>query len=678
MLNQIQPQNQSNYQPYQSDQKNNVYSKSQRKDSYSNNQSNQKYSSNKPYQPNQDLRNSYKRERSRSRDRSLRNSYRDYPKGNQNNYNNMNNRNGKSYYYHPNDRQFNFNNNRKDNYSGGYNNEYTYHKDDCLIIFQKNYFEFTPKDFTALKNELKRELKDDIYNIYYNNCISDISDKIFRFTTNPLVKYNCKSKALKIICDFLFDIMKQQNDKVTYLKLIFVIPFNVVGYIIGSNGKNINQIRDETNTKVEVYSQNTSKNFKKIEVAGVPQGIANAGEKICEISKKYFNFDDDKNDKRNDYDYKYDYSPQREKSWERNRNLDQGYGNNYYKERDRNDRYYDNNWNNRDYDRNNYNRDNRGMYNKERNDFRDMGYKNDYRNREGFRNYGGRDIRNNSRDFYDRNNNYNKDNNPNYRDNRDNGPRYKNGGRYHYAKGDMKNNIDEKDNNESKNRDKLSNRSLSKKSKSQNSIDENKSINNDNDGRELLEEKDYKDENDIKDDKQNIEQNLEPGEQKDMKNDNIDNNNLLNDNNKNNDLNEEDNENKILNENNEKNNIDNNDLNVDINDNKVDKQDEKENGEIADINNELERNLEENDKLCKIIIYLSADEINLLNNSNNENDNIWINLENSSHCNISKVNKNNDGEEFSLITFNGTLKQNILAIYRLQQYLLNSNTKKVD
>ena len=38
--------------------------------------------------------------------------------------------------------------------------------------------------------------------------------------------------------------MKLQNDKVTYLKLIFVIPDNVIGFIIGIHGQNINQIRN--------------------------------------------------------------------------------------------------------------------------------------------------------------------------------------------------------------------------------------------------------------------------------------------------------------------------------------------------------------------------------------------------------------------------------------------------
>ena len=83
----------------------------------------------------------------------------------------------------------------------------------------------------------------------------------------------------------------------------------------------------------------------------------------------------------------------------------------------------------------------------------------------------------------------------------------------------------------------------------------------------------------------------------------------------------------------------------------------------------MAKDVEENDKICKIVIYLSSEEINILNNTKNENDNIWINLENSFHCSISKINKIIEDKEYSLITFNGTPKQNTLAIYKLQTYL---------
>ena len=401
MLNQTQVQNQSSYQTYQTDQVNNTFQKSERKESNSNIPLNSKYSSNKPYQ---EQRNSSNRERSRSRDLSPRQSFHDYQQGNQNqnNYNNINIRNNKSFHYRQsNDRQFNLNMNKRDSYSGGYNNTSNLTKDDCLLIFQNNYFVFNSKDFSLLKNELKRELKDDIYNIYYNNFIPGISDKVFRFTTNPSANYPCKSKALKIICDFIFDIMKLQNDKVTYLKLIFVIPDNVIGFIIGIHGQNINQIRDDTNTKIDVYSPNNLKNYRKVEVSGAPQSIAECGERIYQISRKYFNFNNEKILNRNEH------SPQREKSWGRERDQEQRYGMDNFKERDRdrNDRYHDDHWN-RDYDNN---KDYRNMYSRERNDFRDIEYKNDYKNKESFRNYGDRDMKKNPRDFWDKNNNYSKD-----------------------------------------------------------------------------------------------------------------------------------------------------------------------------------------------------------------------------------------------------------------------------
>ena len=43
-----------------------------------------------------------------------------------------------------------------------------------------------------------------------------------------------------------------------------------------------------------------------------------------------------------------------------------------------------------------------------------------------YRNYGGRDMKNNQRNYWDRNNNNNFRDNNNYRDYRDNGPRFRN------------------------------------------------------------------------------------------------------------------------------------------------------------------------------------------------------------------------------------------------------------
>ena len=644
-------------------------------------QQNSKYSSNRPYQSQMDFRNSSNRERSRSNEHSPRQSYHDYRPGNSNklqgrNSFNIDNRNNKPYYYRQNnERQFDSNRYKKErnqfgenNFNSGYNNNYGPTKDDCLIVLPKNYYNFIAKDFDNIKNDLKRELKDDIYNINFNYSVPSIPEKIFRFTTNYSNNFPLKTKAIKIITDFLFENMKRQYEKTTYLKLIFLIPDNVIGFIIGINGKNINQMRDETNTKIEVFAPNSTKKYRKVEVAGTPQDIAEAGEKIYDITRKYFYFNDEKlNRNENDHDGDYD-----------RRGSGFGMGNSFKdRDQDRKDRYYESNWN-KDYDidRYNNNREYKGIYNKERNDFRDLGYKNDFKNREGSRFYP-----KNSRDFWDKNNN-GRDNN-NYRDFRDNGPRFRNNydnrgnnSKYFYDKNKNKNINNDNNNDDSKQKDNWSNKSYSRKSSSEKSK-EHRSFNDVND--EWPEEKEFKnEENKINNNEHLDNDNIELGNEKDFKEKDYEINN---------DLNEEQielkknlengNVNEFIDKDNnlEVSNIQNN--NLIINNIIKERNDyEREKGEIDDLNNELPNEVEEKDKLCKIIVYLSSEEFNLLNNS--EKDNIWNNLENNYQCNISKTTKIIDNQEISLISFNGTPNQNSLAIYQLQKYLLEIKNEKLD
>ena len=118
------------------------------------------------------------------------------------------------------------------------------------------------------------------------------------------------------------------------------------------------------------------------------------------------------------------------------------------------------------------------------------------------------------------------------------------------------------------------------------------------------------------------------------------------------------------------NNIENNIFDSYIN---IENKEEKEINEIKEINSILTNDKEQKNESCELTIYLSADEINLLNNSKNKNDNIWINLENYFQCSINKIIKIIDNKEINLITFNGTLKQNTFAIYQLQKYLSGYN-----
>ena len=676
-------QNQSSINSNQDEINQNAYPKPQppEQNPISISQQNSKYSSNRPYQSQMDLRNSSNRERSRSNEHSPRQSYHDYRPGNSNklqgrNSFNIDNRNNKPYYYRQNnERQFDSNRYKKErnqfgenNFNSGYNNNYGPTKDDCLIVLSKNYYNFIAKDFDNIKNDLKRELKDDIYNINFNYSVPSIPEKIFRFTTNYSNNFPLKTKAIKIITDFLFENMKRQYEKTTYLKLIFLIPDNVIGFIIGINGKNINQMRDETNTKIEVFAPNSTKKYRKVEVAGTPQDIAEAGEKIYDITRKYFYFNDEKlNRNENDHDGDYD-----------RRGSGFGMGNSFKdRDQDRKDRYYESNWN-KDYDidRYNNNREYKGIYNKERNDFRDLGYKNDFKNREGSRFYP-----KNSRDFWDKNNN-GRDNN-NYRDFRDNGPRFRNNydnrgnnSKYFYDKNKNKNINNDNNNDDSKQKDNWSNKSYSRKSSSEKSK-EHRSFNDGND--EWPEEKEFKnEENKINNNEHLDNDNIELGNEKDFKEKDYEINN---------DLNEEQielkknlengNVNEFIDKDNnlEVSNIQNN--NLIINNIIKERNDyEREKGEIDDLNNELPNEVEEKDKLCKIIVYLSSEEFNLLNNS--EKDNIWNNLENNYQCNISKTTKIIDNQEISLISFNGTPNQNSLAIYQLQKYLLEIKNEKLD
>ena len=682
MLNQNQNQTQLN--SNQEEQVPLSYPKSNTNDPNPNSlsQQNSKYSTNRPYQSQMDFRNSSNRERSRSNEHSPRQSYHEYRPGNskmqgRNNYN-IDNRNNKPYYFrNSNERQFDSNRYKKDrsqygenNFGSRYsNNNYEPTKDDCLIVLPNNYYNFIAKDFDNIKNDLKRELKDDIFNINFNYSLPYVPEKIFRFTTNNSNNYPFKTKAIRIICDCLFDNLKRQFEKTTYLKVIFLIPDNVIGFIIGINGKNINQMRDETNTKIEVFAPNKTKKFRKVEVQGTPQNIAEAAEKIYDTARKYFYFNDDKILNRNEIEHEGDY--------DRDRGRGSQFGINNYKDRDqdRKDRFYESNWN-KDYDIDRYNnREYKGVYNKERNDFRDLGYKNDFKNRDGGRYYPGRggDMKKNSRDFWDKNNN-GRDNN-NYRDYRDNGPRFRNNydnrgnnSKYFYDNKNKARNINnENDNEDSKhNKDNWSNKSFSRKTSPEKSK-EHSSYHEANDewpeDKELINDENRINQNENLDNENNI--NNENNENNDIGNENDLKENEKLENGKNNEL--LDKENNI-----EVSNINNNNLIINNIINQERNGYEKEKGEIDDINNELPNEVEEKIKICKINVYLSSEEINLLN------DNILKNLENSYECNISKIKKNMDDQEISLISFNGTPKQNTLAIYQLQKYLLEIKNEQLD
>ncbi len=329
------------------------------------------------------------------------------------------------------------------------------------------------------------------------------------------------------------------------------------------------------------------------------------------------------------------------------------------------------------------------MYNKERENHRTRG-KSRGKEREpkkSFSNSG--EFRNNSREYfhssYDKEEKYPREH---YRDSRDNVGKYdkdRENSKYLY------------DNNESDREHQMQRKSLSKNSMSAHSSD--KALSADNDKYKEYQDEENKNpenydkksmnsagEGDIKNEEEGnknsaVEQgkdivneqkgNIEPANQV---NNNVNNNELSNLDKKNaNMLGNDENSNNISDKNN--NNIINDKKNN--NNNSITESDKKELKDLTNVMSKMEAEMGEssgnadvnNDesKSCKIIICLSSEEINLLNNFKN---NIWINLENSFQCNISKNSTKIDGKDVSLITFNGTPKQNSLALFTLQKYFM--------
>jgi hypothetical protein len=100
---------------------------------------------------------------------------------------------------------------------------------------------------------------------------------------------------MKIVCDFLFEEMKNQYKNMSYLKISVLVPsrtylynLDVVGFIIGIDGKNINRIRDMSGSRIEVFQHDINNKYRQIELAGNPVDISRAAEKIYRIVNKYY------------------------------------------------------------------------------------------------------------------------------------------------------------------------------------------------------------------------------------------------------------------------------------------------------------------------------------------------------------------------------------------------------
>jgi len=63
-----------------------------------------------------------------------------------------------------------------------------------------------------------------------------------------------------------------------------------VGFIIGIEGKNINNIRDISAARIDIYQNDINNKYRQIELQGSPESISKASEKIYKIVNKYYFF----------------------------------------------------------------------------------------------------------------------------------------------------------------------------------------------------------------------------------------------------------------------------------------------------------------------------------------------------------------------------------------------------
>jgi hypothetical protein len=78
------------------------------------------------------------------------------------------------------------------------------------------------------------------------------------------------------VSDFIYGKMKDIYRDMSYLKMSVLVPkrklyliiLDTIGFIIGIDGKNINDIRDNSGARIEVFQDNINHKYRQIEVAG--------------------------------------------------------------------------------------------------------------------------------------------------------------------------------------------------------------------------------------------------------------------------------------------------------------------------------------------------------------------------------------------------------------------------
>ena len=155
----------------------------------------------------------------------------------------------------------------------------------AFFLLKKMQYQYIKSNYSSIFSELNSKVKG-ISDLKFDLRLHNIQDYVFRLSATSTSSIG---QAIEILSTYLFLELKKQynNVNMTFLKFLLLIPNTTVSYLIGVKGKNINDIRLRTGTKIEVFPPVHNADYRQVEISGAPDLIAKASEKIYDIVFKF-------------------------------------------------------------------------------------------------------------------------------------------------------------------------------------------------------------------------------------------------------------------------------------------------------------------------------------------------------------------------------------------------------
>lgn len=99
----------------------------------------------------------------------------------------------------------------------------------------------------------------------HNYQVEGLKDGVMKLEGDTLMG---KVLASKVIYEFLYNQMNKTYEGMSYIKVSILVPKHIMGFIIGIEGKNINDIREKSDSKIEIFQEDIDEKFRRVEIAG--------------------------------------------------------------------------------------------------------------------------------------------------------------------------------------------------------------------------------------------------------------------------------------------------------------------------------------------------------------------------------------------------------------------------